>query len=408
MSKISKNEAFDEIDNMLFDYYRSEKFECIPDIIANGFDTALYTNKLKQINIFEHIKQLIIAILSLLTLTGGVVFAKDIEHFFDNLFNNMNGVTTAINNGYISDSNMDYINSNDVNMKVTNVLMDDYNICLNFEIDLSNIKEVDLSTINSVYFKDLIILDENNDLIFYNNEEYLSKYCSDNNINISNNEYNSNISYYINNINLENNTCTLTCNLSRCNSSFPKSKKLFINSSVLELSKKGLKESNKININCTHNIGIDIPEKFYNRQALIYSIASSSNDNFTLNEATVYETGTKLSFNLKVDNEVINTEELNKARNELKNENHISENFSSQIETFFNPFSNIFLTDSNNKTYSISSTNSEDNVLKSNIKNYLTYNCTFDLTKFDATDTITLHFTYDNKERIIILEKGNY
>ena len=405
MDNLNKNNSFDEIDNSLFNYYKSEKFNYIPDVVTNGIETAMYTNKAKIFNLYDFIRQIIITILSILTLTGGVVFAKDIENFFNNLFNNMNGVTTAINNGYITDTEMEYINSNDVNIRVDKVLMDDYNLCLNFNIELSKVNDIDLNNISSIYFKDLVLLDENNEVIFSSNKNYIDTYCSKNNINNVINDYSSNMSYYINNIDLENKSCTLTYNFSRCNNTFPKRKKLLLGSSGIEIEKQSSEQVNIVTINCEHNLAIDIPEKFYNRQALIYTVKSSSDENFILNDATVYETGTKISFDLKIDNEIINEEKLQEAQNLLKNGNHISNELSSQIKTFFNPFSDIYLIDSNNKKYSMTRNQSEDSVLNSNIKDHLIFTCTFDLTKFDATDEIQLNFIYGSKEINVILQK---
>lgn len=405
MDNLNKNNSFDEIDNSLFNYYKSEKFNYIPDVVTNGIETVMYTNKAKIFNLYDFIRQIIITILSILTLTGGVVFAKDIENFFNNLFNNMNGVTTAINNGYITDTEMEYINSNDVNIRVDKVLMDDYNLCLNFNIDLSKINDIDLNNISSIYFKDLVLLDENNEVIFYSNNNYLDTYCSKNNINNIINDYSSNMSYYINNIDLENKSCTLTYNFSRCNNTFPKSKKLLLGSSGIEIEKQSSEQVHIVSINCEHNLAIDIPEKFYNRQALVYTVKSSSDENFILNDATVYETGTKISFDLKINNEIINEEKLQEAQNLLKNGNYIPDELSSQLKTFFNPFSDIYLIDSNNNKYSMTRNHSEDNVLNSNIKNHLIFTSTFDLTKFDASDEIQLHFIYDSKEINVILQK---
>lgn len=405
MDNLNKNNSFDEIDNSLFNYYKSEKFNYIPDVVTNGIETVMYTNKVKIFNLYDFIRQIIITILSILTLTGGVVFAKDIENFFNNLFNNMNGVTTAINNGYITDTEMEYINSNDVNIRVDEVLMDDYNLCLNLNVDLSKINNIDLNNISSIYFKDLVLLDENNEVIFSSNNNYIDTYCLKNNINNLKNDYNSSVSYYINNIDLENKSCTLTYNFSRCNNTFPKSKKLLFGSSGIEIEKQSSDQVNVVTINCEHNLTIDIPEKFYNRQALVYTVKSSNDENFILNDATVYETGTKISFDLKIDNDIINEEKLQQSHNLLTSGNYVSNELSSQLKTFFNPFSDIYLVDSNNTKYSMTRNHSEDNVLNSNIKGHLIFTCTFDLTKFDATDEIQLHFIYDSKEINVILQK---
>lgn len=403
MTKTLRNESNDEIDNLLFNFYQSDKFDYVPNLVSNGIDTAMFKYKTKKVNILIKIRQIIITIMSILTLTSSVVFAKDIKNFFNNIFNDVTGISTAISNGYINNPDIEYAKSNNINIKVDSILMDDYNLCINFKIDFSNLKYINLSNITEMNFKDLLILDENNTVIFSSTEDYLNNYCTSNNINNVKDNSSANINHYINNIDSENKTCTLTYNLANSNKSFPKSKNLKMKISELELNTRS-ENTEKIILNYDNEIKLDIPEKFYSRQVQIYTMESASSNDIILNEATVYQTGTHVEFDLKTDKE-INLKRLQEAQTLVTNGNYLSDELSLELKNFFNPFANMYITDSNNKKYSLSHNVSEDNVLKTDKKGHLIYSCSFDLTKYDATDNLKLHFTYDSNEIIVNLKR---
>ena len=97
-------------------------------------------------------KKIGIAACACLVLTTGVVFAKDIENYFKNLFTNTNeAIEAAVENGYVQTEKMDYVYDNNVGIKVDSLVLDDLhlNISFAFEIDDENVK--------SIRFKDFII-----------------------------------------------------------------------------------------------------------------------------------------------------------------------------------------------------------------------------------------------------------
>lgn len=97
-------------------------------------------------------KKIGIAACACLVLTTGVVFAKDIENYFKNLFTNTNeAIEAAVENGYVQKEEMDYVYDNNVGIKVDSLVLDKLhlNISFAFEIDDKNVK--------SIRFKDFII-----------------------------------------------------------------------------------------------------------------------------------------------------------------------------------------------------------------------------------------------------------
>ena len=104
----------------------------------------------------------------MLVLTTGVVFAKDISEFVKHLFgfNVSEGVDTAVENGFYAEVETNTQSAEGIDVNVESFIVDDYNFAMNFLITLDeryNIQEVYNS---SIWFEDLRIIDENNDVVF--------------------------------------------------------------------------------------------------------------------------------------------------------------------------------------------------------------------------------------------------
>ena len=84
-------------------------------------------------------KSIAVACCMLLSITG-VVFAKDIGNFINNLFgyNASDGVQTAVENGYVKEVEPAYIESDGIEFSVDSFLIDDYNLDINFKMKLSD------------------------------------------------------------------------------------------------------------------------------------------------------------------------------------------------------------------------------------------------------------------------------
>lgn len=212
---------------------------------------------IKNISIVKYIT----AIFTMIIVTTGIVFAKDISHYVKNFFNNNNGIDNAINNGYIENVNMQYINSNGTNVKIENLLMDDYNLNFNSKIKLND--TIKVNKILDINFEDVIISDENNRILYCNNKNSFEDYCNKNNLKyeflaFNNNYINAGINDYIKSIDNPNNEISIIYNLST--DKFPKSKLLNIN-----LKNIVIRTSNDENLTLVGNwqIEVDIPEKFW-------------------------------------------------------------------------------------------------------------------------------------------------
>lgn len=98
---------------------------------------------------------------------SGIVYAKDIENYFKKIFNNSTeAIDKAIENNYVQEENMNYTYDKDIGIKVDSLVLDDLNldISFNFEIKKDNIK--------SIRFKDFIITNDNDKVIFRSEFKY--------------------------------------------------------------------------------------------------------------------------------------------------------------------------------------------------------------------------------------------
>ena len=114
----------------------------------------------------------------------GIVFAKDIStKIYDNFFMTGKGMETAMNEGYIENTDMEYENANttventetgemiedvETKVKVSEFVMDDFNLSITFDVELSE-KAKEIITADEVWefnFPDLVISDENNIVLY--------------------------------------------------------------------------------------------------------------------------------------------------------------------------------------------------------------------------------------------------
>lgn len=100
-------------------------------------------------------------------LTTGVVFAKDIEHYFKNLFHNTNeAIDLAVENGYVQNEKMDYVYDKEVGIKVENLVLDDLNLNLAFQFETQKEK------VKSIRFRDFVITNEQQKVIYQSEFKY--------------------------------------------------------------------------------------------------------------------------------------------------------------------------------------------------------------------------------------------
>lgn len=387
------NDNYDEIDNLLFEYFKDNEY--VPDIITNGIENAI-NNKNKKYKIFLLIRKFIITVIGLFTITSGIVFAKDIKTFVNNLIENIygnynEGITTAIDNGYSQDIDMKYIESNNIKVKVNQITMDDYNLGIIFNVEI-NPKEL-FEDLYNVQLKNILIMDENNNVIFaeYENQEEFVKYCEGNNldkgtygIGYANCGANGSI------LNIQNNN--IVYSFYTTSEKFPQSKKLTIKFDKIYLLNNKIfdevnnkKVDNRIaTIEGNWHIDIDLGKMSSDRESIDY-IATNINDNNTIvTKASLSMTNMKLE--LITNSDKIDFKKLQERRN-------------MSVRDMI-PFSDIYIetSDGNKFFQSNSGSNGYDTLNDGKIRYYTT----FDYTYFNKTENIKIVLPTNKKQDLII------
>lgn len=286
------NNSYDKIDNLFFQYF--ENNQEVPNIITNGIETAMY-NKKHKYEMIELIKKIIITIISFLTITSGIVFAKDIKILFENLVENIfgnynNGITTAVENGYIEDIDMEYIESNNTKVKIDHITLDDYNLGIVFNIE-SNIKDY-LDDFYNVRIMNLLIMDENNNVLFseYENQEEFYEYCEENNLDKG--TYGIGYANCVSNGNiLSMNDNNIIYSFYTTSERFPQSKELNIKFNKIALLSNRLSSNNVENYTTTFDgnweFSINLEKSKTLRKTIEYMVTNINDNKTTIEKASL-------------------------------------------------------------------------------------------------------------------------
>ena len=279
----------DNIDNVIENVMQKQIYEPIE------FKQAILTTfqRKEQHNISSNIIiKFISSIIAFITIAAGVVFAKDISNWFYNIFNPETigkGVIKMAENGYMQNTDMDFIENNGISIKIDNILMDDYNLDIVFEVQ----SEEDIESIYNIEISDLIISDENNNLIYcgYDRIDLYEQFCKKHNIEFSNKNMHNNYTnggYQSEVISKTDNSVKFLYKM--YSDGYPNSKKLIFNFKNINIA-SSIEDSidNKASqsLEGNWNIEIDLPEKIYNREVIIYNVKDDSDkaNNIIVEEA---------------------------------------------------------------------------------------------------------------------------
>lgn len=146
-----------ELDNLIKNIY-SKKINEPPEFemaIRNAFKDK------KKLLIKQRIMKLASVICSFVVMLSGIVYAKDIEKYFKNLFTNTTeSIDSAVENGYFQNIDMDFVYDNDIGIKADNLVLDDLNLDISFCFKTNN------PNIEAIKFKDFIIKNDNDKKIY--------------------------------------------------------------------------------------------------------------------------------------------------------------------------------------------------------------------------------------------------
>ena len=372
-----------------------EKPKSYEDIIKNTLNNQNNNTYYKNKKIIKKVACFILVIV----LATSVIFAKDILAYIRYLLktNSSKGEQTAIDNGYIEEVNMKYINSNGVNVRVSEILMDDYNLSILFNIEIPETEGVE--SIYNVKLSNLIITDEQNNVLVLalENSERYEEFYKENNIQ----ERNRNIAYnkgaYYGEI-ITSYGRTIEYKYMTYSEEFPKSKKINISFDKIVLSNKN--SYDKTVIEGEWNIEVNLPEEMYNRETLIYN-AKNSTEDILIKSFKVSNTGTKIELITRwgdpVYTEEDSEEEKTRKTEEFFNNAHSVQNILVKNE---------YIENSNGeKFYPVVNSSDGNGGYNQMFNGMLRYWQTFNLTKYDATDNLKL--VLEKQGEIIEIELEN-
>lgn len=395
------NNNLDEFDKLLFEYF--EKNKEVPNKITNGIRCSMKV-KNKQYKFKILIKKIIITILSLFTITGGIVFAKEIKSIVQNMVdsNKRNiygsyneGITKAVDNGYSEHINMKYIDSNDTKVKVEQVIMDDYTLGIIFNIQVNN-KEL-LDDLSNIKIKDFLIMDENNNVVFseYENQEEFERFCEENNldkgkygIGFANCAANGSI------LSIQDNN--IVYSFYTTSEKFPNSKKLNIKFDKIHLLNKngvysGFYENNITKCKCymgTLNgkwqMDVDIEKMQKERKTTEYVVSNINDNKTTITKASLSMANMRLEL-------ITNTDKID--FDKLQNRENVS-----VVDLL--PFSEMYIETPDGKRFYQS--NYGGNGYETIENGKIMYYVTFDYTFFDKAEHIKIVMPTNKKEKMII------
>lgn len=372
---------------------------------------------------FKFLKLALATTCCLTLIISGTVFAlnKDniINHAKDFFLVNK-GIDTAIDNGYIEKTDINYISSNKTKVSLENILMDDFNLSFSLLINID--KNIDTSKIARIRIPNMIITDEENRILYCDDKTTFDNYCKEKNLNYtfgetSDNYINSGSNWYIKNKSADSKIFELVYNL--YGNKYPKSKKLFISFTQINMTEKEISENEEIALSGNWNIKYNLPKKFYNRTAIVYSVKNCSNPNFKITEACLYNTGMRYSFETKLKEwypEGANKKERDKAYDEQmkwikKEEYQLFEIEQGSGDAYIR---DEYLETKDGKKYYPLASSTEDQFTSYQVTGDFEHMQTFSLTKYDSNaDKLKIHFSLhlpylDEPEDVIIeLERND-
>lgn len=329
-------------------------------------------------------KRIIITTCAGIMLVSGMVFATDIGSFIKNFFgaNSSDGVDIAVNNGYISNVDMEYQKVDGIEIKVDSILIDDYNFDMNFNVKVDD--DLDIKESNSIEFTDLRIIDEQNNLVF-DHHSYLE---GNNDEEVKTGEhYEGSYSFLVTKIN--NNELQISLSATGNTKPFPKSKKIFVDFTKILSTTYENEQYQYKGYEGNWHFEIDVPEEFYNRKTDIYKAIKCNDPGIELQRITAKLSNT--AFKIAIPE--INSNKINYRAEydgiSIYNSIELQKEY---VET------------SDGKKFETSQRSDGDGGygIPKDEEKIINYSQTFNLTKYDATDNIKVHIFTNKGEEIII------
>lgn len=373
------------------------KKELRKNIISKGF----YKNR--------KLPKLFIIILCIGVLISSFTFAKEIRIVIHNLTQNIfgtynEGITTALENAYESDVDMEYIESNNIKVKVDSIMLDDYNLAIIFNFVSENSEYLKDLEVSRIELNNVLIMNENNVILHAEHEgttqEFID-FCDGNNLDkgefysgCSNGGQRRSI------LNSENNKFIVSELIS--SKKFPLSKKLYIKFDTINFLNKyadifdivnefeNTPENQCKTIKGNWEFEIDLEKLNKKRTSIEYEVVNINDNRTEVTEACLSMSNMRLEL-------ITNTKKIDFKK--MQNRNPKTMNVFDMLA-----FNELYIENSNGeKFYEIGSEGTRyETIEPRKIKYYALFNYTY----FDRTEEITIHLRTNKKEELIIKMKA--
>ena len=346
------------------------------------------------------ISKTLIIILVVMLITTGLVYASiSIINNYLLKSNSNQGILDAIDNGYIQEVEMEKISSNGIKVSVNEILMDDFSLLILFNVELPEYKNIEL--INDIQFCNFVITDENDNVIALTldgineyEEFYTKRNIQERNQNIAFNK-----GAYYGEMILKSGRSIEYKYSTYAAESFPRSKKLTISFDKIIIYNKKIQETKMVEGNW--KLEVDLPENMYNREIMIYNVQNSSKDDIKVTEAQVSNTAMKFELVTKWGNPVFtendSEEEKRRKKDEFFDNCHSIQNRLIQNEYVEN--------EKGERFYPVKNSSDANGGYNQMFDGTLRYWQTFNLTQYNATDTLKVVFDKQGEKVEIILHK---
>ena len=367
----------------------------------------------------------------------GIVFAKDIStKLYDNFFMTGKGMETAMNEGYIENTNMDYENANTTieNTETGEVIEDIETKVKVSDVELSE-KAKEIVTADEIWefnFSDLVISDENNVVLYCPTGVRYNEFSQAHNLGIDYEEALDNGSYIGSGVNIipierEGNHVKVVYNIyTGGDSHYPKSKTLTVDMTKISISKNEEASMGEEEITLTGDwhFDVEVPEKMYNRQSVVYSQVDTTNEDYQVESATLYDTGMEIMAKIKTepkpkypsflefdfydslsDEDPLKNEDILGYISWKERQTDAYKEYYEKVDELTNI--SIYLTNENGETFSLNQGPNENGSIGIDEEGILTYTGMFDLTKYNKTEKVIVHFEYRGQTEEVVLEKGD-
>lgn len=275
-----------------------------------GYEKAIRNAFDKNTHKKSSFRKIAVTVCSLIIVITGVVNATDIKEFvIEHFYTANDGIDIAIENGYIDEPKIEPAFSDEIEANINNVsfdaynteigiknmLMDDYD--LNFTFSVKTGKNIDIANFMTVRFGNVLIIDENQNIIYCNySKDMFDEYCIKNNLDYDFYEaigYSS-LEEYLINKDANSNSLGMVYNIANGRiKPYPKSKKLNISIQDIYMGKDEYYPLNEepIHLKGNWNIQVDVSEKFSSRESVNYIVKKCPYDDIEVTLAKLDNTG---------------------------------------------------------------------------------------------------------------------